>query len=219
MKKHYELLSSKLELNGIPYKCNDNIPISEEDVDRLLPEVEENVKELMKSLLIDLDNCHNSNDTPRRIAKMLLRETMAGRYEGKPAITSFPNAMKLDEMYIVGPIEVKSLCAHHWQNIKGWCWIGVYPGKEVIGLSKFNRVVDWISRRPQIQEEMTIQIADEIEKITKAEGIAVVMKAEHACVTMRGVNAPCSNMTTSVMRGKFRHDPNLKSEFLTLIED
>jgi GTP cyclohydrolase I len=148
---------------------------------------------------------------------MFLREVFGGRYTPKPNITAFPNANNYDELYITGPITVRSTCAHHLQNITGHCWIGVFPGKEVIGLSKFNRLVDWIASRPQIQEEMTVQIADAIEEETKAAGVAVIMKAEHHCMTHRGVREHESDMTTSVMRGKFRKDPSLKQELLQLV--
>ena len=99
---------------------------------------------------------------------MFITEIFSGRYETLPRITSFPNITDYDQLYTTGPIAVRSTCAHHMQPIVGKCYIGVFPGKHVIGLSKFNRIVRWIVQRPQIQEEMTMQIADKLEKITKA---------------------------------------------------
>jgi GTP cyclohydrolase I len=99
----------------------------------------------------------------------------------------------------------------------GRAYIGVYPGKNVIGLSKFNRIADWIASRPQIQEEMTVQIADAIEKETEAEGVAVLVQAEHHCMTHRGVKEHESDMTTAIMRGKFQTDKSLKKEFYDII--
>ncbi len=199
--------------------ANDNISdvIYPEDMDVMQAEAEEKIRELMQILSIDVDNCHNSHGTPRRIAKMLIHETMRGRYYPRPEITTFPNLEKYDQMYTVGPIPVVSLCAHHWQNFIGECYIGVFPGDQFVGLSKFNRIVDWHARRPQIQEELTKRIADEIQQLTKAEGLGVIIRATHQCVTCRGVNAPHSNMVTSDMRGKF-HDAVFKNEFFSLIK-
>lgn len=148
---------------------------------------------------------------------MFIREIFAGRYIKSPSITSFPNAQDYDQLYIVGPIDVRSTCAHHFQQISGKAWVGVFPGTNVIGLSKFNRIVDHIASRPQIQEEMTVQIADEIERITEAKGIAVVVKAEHSCMTHRGVKAHESDMVTSVMRGELRTEIKLREEFFSLL--
>lgn len=201
------------------FNCNENISefISEKEISLLVDEVAEKVEDVLKSLVIDIDNDHNTKDSARRIAKMYVQEIFSGRYLQKPNVTTFPNHLDYDNLYIVGPITVRSTCAHHFQGIKGNCYIGIYPGKNVIGLSKFNRIVEWISSRPQIQEEMTVQIADEVERETEADGVAVIVRAEHMCMTMRGVKEHASDMTTSVMRGKFREDPNLKSEFLNLI--
>jgi len=120
---------------------------------------------------------------------------------------------------VTGPITIRSTCAHHFQNIVGKAYIGVFPGKNVIGLSKFNRIADWIASRPQIQEEMTMQIADAIEKETEADGVAVLVQAEHHCMTHRGVKEHESDMTTSVMRGDFRKVPSLKQEFFNIVSN
>jgi GTP cyclohydrolase I len=150
------------------------------------------VTAVLQSLVIDTVNDHNTRETGARVARMYLNELFAGRYAGSPDLTAFPNVNSYDELYLVGPITIRSTCAHHLQNIRGNCWIGIYPGKNVLGLSKFYRLAEWIAARPQIQEEMTIQIADLLEAETSPDGIAVVVKAEHMCVTHRGVREHAS---------------------------
>jgi len=203
------------------FRCNDNISDhihSDDELQLLQKEVEGKFEEVLKALVIDTDHDHNTNETAKRVAKMFIREIFSGRYVASPTITSFPNAQSYDQLYIVGPIDVRSTCAHHFQNIVGNAWVGVFPGKNVIGLSKFNRIVDHIASRPQIQEEMTVQIANEIERITDAEGIAVVVKAEHMCMTARGVKAHESDMLTSVVRGSLREQEKLRQEFFSLLQ-
>ena len=203
-------------------RCNDNISdiVTEKGIAKIERKVEKRFQKVLDALLIDTENDHNTQETAKRVAKMLVREVFAGRYEPKPRVTSFPNANQYDQLYISGPIKIRATCAHHFQPIVGNAWVGIYPGKNVIGLSKFNRLVDWIASRPQIQEEMTVQVADIIEKETKAEGVAVVIKAEHMCLTHRGVKEHESDMTTSVMRGIFQDENarHLKSEFLQLLK-
>ena len=148
---------------------------------------------------------------------MYCQEIFSGRYTDLPDITDFPNASNYDGLYISGPIAIRSVCAHHFQNIAGNCWIGVFPGERVIGLSKFNRIVEHICARPQIQEELTMQIADEIEKATGAEGIAVVIKAEHHCMLARGVKAHENDMTTVIVRGCLRDNDKRKDEFFRML--
>jgi len=207
-----------LDKNG-KFFCNDNISeyLESGDIDELSKEVEAAFEQVLRSLVIDTDNDHNTQDTAKRVAKMFLKEVFSGRYQAAPKITAFPNASNYDQLYVTGPITIRSTCAHHFQNIVGRAYIGVFPGTDVIGLSKFNRIVDWIGSRPQIQEEMSEQIADEIVKATNAEGVAVLIQAEHHCMTHRGVKEHESDMTTSVMRGKFREDPALKEEFFHIV--
>ena len=201
-------------------RCNDNISnlVTEKDITKIEQNVKKQFQKVLDALLIDTVHDHNTNETAKRVAKMLVREVFAGRYEPKPRITSFPNANQYDQLYLTGPIKIRSTCAHHFQPIVGNAWVGVFPGKEVIGLSKFNRLVDWIASRPQIQEEMTVQIADLIEEETKAEGIAVVIKAEHMCLTHRGVKEHESDMTTSIVRGSLREIESQKREFFNLLK-
>jgi GTP cyclohydrolase I len=212
-------ITQRLQKAGQRYFSNDNISkfVSEGEVELLINEVAGNMEAVLRSLVIDVDNDHNTQETAQRVAKMFVTEIFSGRFCPPPKITTFPNSQTYDELYVTGPITVRSTCAHHFQPIKGRCYIGVFPGTNVIGLSKFNRIVDWISSRPTIQEELTVQIADEIERVTEAQGVAVLLQAEHGCMTNRGVREHSSDMTTSVMRGVLRDHPHIKQEFFNII--
>ena len=203
---------------GKSFVSNANISefIQTGEIDQLQDELTVKFEAVLQTLIIDTENDHNTNDTARRVAKMFLKETFGGRFVPAPKITSFPN-IGYENVYTAGPISIRSTCAHHFQNIVGRCWVGIFPEDKVIGLSKFNRLVHWIAERPQIQEEMTTQIADELEKFAETANVAVVLKAEHHCMTHRGVREHESDMTTAIMRGKFRNDAALKDEFYKLL--
>jgi len=203
------------------FHANDNIAefIQPGELELLLDEVEGKMKGVLDSLVIDTENDHNTNDTARRVAKMYLNEVFAGRYKAAPPITEFPNAEHLNELMIVGPITVRSACSHHFCPIIGKLWVGVLPNEHtnVIGLSKYARLAEWIMSRPQIQEEAVVQLADLIQEKTQPDGLALVVEAEHFCMAWRGVKELDSRMINSVMRGVFLKDPNLRREFLSLI--
>lgn len=213
-----EKIRARLIEAGQQFHCNDNISkfLSESEKAALVDEVTVKMEAVLQSLVIDTAHDHNTHGTARRVAKMYINETYGGRYRAAPAITSFPN-VGYQDLYTAGPISIRSTCAHHFQNIVGRCWVGIFPEDKVIGLSKFNRLVHWISERPQIQEEMTTQIADELVRYAETENVAVVLKAEHHCMTHRGVREHESDMTTAIMRGKFRDEPHLKDEFYKLM--
>ena len=151
---------------------------------------------------------------------MYVNELLRGRFSQPPKPTVFPNRKQVDELIISKGIEVMSICSHHWEPISGWAAVGYIPGDYVIGLSKLSRIVDWFSRRGQIQEELGEQIADYIEDILKPKALGVVIKARHYCMIARGVKGSedKSLMVTSVMRGELLEDFNLRNEFLKLIE-
>jgi GTP cyclohydrolase I len=203
------------------FHSNDNIAefIQPGELDALLDEVEFKMKGVLESLVIDTDNDHNTSDTARRVAKMYLNEVFKGRYVKAPSITEFPNAEHLNELMIVGPITVRSACSHHFCPVIGKIWIGVLPNERtnVIGLSKYARLAEWVMGRPQIQEEAVVQLADLIQEKTQPDGLAIVMEASHFCMSWRGVKDMDSKMMNSVMRGAFLKDPNLRREFLSLI--
>jgi GTP cyclohydrolase I len=203
------------------YHANDNIAehIRDGELDELQREVEGHMKEVLRSLVIDTDSDHNTNDTARRVAKMFLREVFKGRYVAMPSVTEFPNFSRLNELMIVGPVKVRSACSHHLCPILGRVWIGVLPNEfsNLIGLSKYARICDWIMSRPQIQEEAVTMLANELQERVKPDGLAIVMEADHFCMHWRGVKDDESMMTNSVMRGSFLKDANLRREFLSLI--
>jgi GTP cyclohydrolase IA len=184
-----------------------------------LDEVEGKMKGVLDSMVIDTEHDHNTNNTARRVAKMYLNEVFKGRYLPAPAITEFPNVGHLNELMIVGPIAVRSACSHHFCPVIGKVWIGVLPNEHtnVIGLSKYARLAEWVMGRPQIQEEAVVQLADLIQHKTQPDGLAIVMEATHFCMSWRGVKDMDSKMINSVMRGTFLKDMNLRREFLSLI--
>ena len=150
---------------------------------------------------------------------MYLNEVFQGRYRPAPPVTEFPNVTSLSELMIVGPITVRSACSHHFCPIMGRLWIGLMPNQHsnLIGLSKYARLAEWILARPQIQEEAITQLAELLMDMVKPDGLAVVMEADHFCMHWRGVKDTGSKMTNSVMRGSFLKDPALRREFLSLI--
>ena len=203
------------------FNANDNIAefIEPGELERLLDEVEGKMKGVLSSMVIDTEHDHNTDQTARRVAKMYLTEVFRGRYVHAPAITEFPNAEHLNELMIVGPITVRSACSHHLCPVIGQIWIGVLPNEHtnVIGLSKYARLAEWVMGRPQIQEEAVVQLADLIQEKTQPDGLAIVMEASHFCMGWRGVKDMDSKMINSVMRGSFLKDPNLRREFLSLL--
>jgi GTP cyclohydrolase I len=203
------------------FHANDNIAefIEPGELEAMLQEVEDKMKAVLESLVIDTANDHNTTDTAKRLAKMYVKEVFNGRYVKSPEITEFPNAERLNELMIVGPITVRSACSHHFCPVIGKIWIGVLPNKNtnVIGLSKYARLAEWVMGRPQIQEEAVVQLADLIQHKTRPDGLALVMEATHFCMAWRGVKDMDSRMINSVMRGAFLKDPILRREFLALI--
>lgn len=203
------------------FHANDNIAdfIEPGELAALLDEVESKMQGVLDSLVIDTVNDHNTESTARRVAKMYLNEVFKGRYLPAPRITEFPNAEHLNELMIVGPITVRSACSHHFVPVIGRLWIGVMPNQStnVIGLSKYARLAEWVMSRPQIQEEAVVQLADLIMKKTRPDGLALVMEANHYCMSWRGVRDMDSKMLNSVMRGVFLKDAVLRQEFLSLI--
>lgn len=213
-------LTNNLNEQGVDFYANDSIAqyLTPEQIDEIESNTKYACESLLRALMIDTANDHNCRHTAERMAKMMVRETLRGRYFKKPVITEFPNAKGLDEVYSVGPITVRSLCSHHFQPIVGKAWVGVLPRDRLIGLSKFSRIIEWFASRPQIQEEMVIQIANEFEQLIRPLGLAVVIEASHGCMICRGVKeSPDCKMVTSVMRGVFREKPEARAEFLSFV--
>ncbi|WP_162801371.1 GTP cyclohydrolase I [Azospirillum brasilense] len=176
------------------------------------------VEELLDVLRIDHRNDHNTRDTPRRVAKMLVRELLKGRFTAPPELTEFRNAEEFDHLIVTGPIAVRSTCAHHLMPIYGTAFIGILPAKggNILGLSKYDRIVDHFAARFQIQEELVKQIANFIVEATRPRGLAVRISAVHMCKTHRGVRAGHdSRMVNSSFHGELLESRVLREEFLT----
>ena len=203
------------------FHANDNIAefVREGELDELKAEVQAKLQEVLRALVIDTESDHNTNETAKRVAKMYVEEVFRGRYRPMPSVTEFPNAERLNELLIVGPITVRSACSHHLCPIVGRVWIGLLPNEHsnLIGLSKYARICDWIMSRPQIQEEAVTMLANELQERVKPDGLGIVMEADHFCMHWRGVKDNQSAMVNSVMRGAFLKDANLRREFLSLL--
>lgn len=204
------------------FHANDNIAefLEPGELEALVAEVEAKFKGVLESLVIDTAGDHNTEDTAHRVAKMYLTEVFRGRYTPAPRVTEFPNAERLNELMIVGPITVRSACSHHLCPIIGRVWIGIMPNEHsnLIGLSKYVRLTEWIMSRPQIQEEAVVMLANELQERVQPDGLAIVMDADHFCMHWRGVKDMDSTMTNSVMRGSFLKDATLRAEFLALMK-
>jgi GTP cyclohydrolase IA len=214
-------IRERLREAGRRFFANDNIAefIAPGEMDELLEEVTSKMQSVLDGLVIDLENDHNTRDTARRVAKMYLLEVFGGRYRSAPPVTEFPNVTSLNELMIVGPLTVRSACSHHLCPIMGRMWIGVMPNQHsnLIGISKYARLADWIMNRPQIQEEAISDMAELLMTKVKPDGLAVVMEADHFCMRWRGVKENSARMTNSVMRGSFLKNEALRREFLTFI--
>ena len=214
-------IRARIQHAKLRFHANDNISafVAPGELDALLDEVAGKMKGVLESLVIDTVSDHNTQDTARRVAKMYLTEVFRGRYVPAPAVTEFPNAERLNELMIVGPITVRSACSHHFCPIMGRLWIGVMPNEHsnLIGLSKYSRLAEWIMSRPQIQEEAITQMGELLMNKVSPDGLAVVMEADHFCMHWRGVRDAETKMVNSVMRGSFLKDSALRREFLSLI--
>ena len=217
-----ERVRTRIKTAGRRFHANDNISefIREGEATELQAEVEAKMREVLKSLVIDTESDHNTQDTAKRVAKMFLNEDFRGGYTAQPSVNEFPNVEHLNELMIVGPITIRSACSHHLCPIMGRVWIGVMPNQHsnLIGLSKYARLADWVMSRPQIQEEAVSQLANLLQEKIQPDGLAVVMEADHFCMQWRGVKDVDSKMINSVMRGSFLKDANLRREFLALID-
>jgi GTP cyclohydrolase I len=205
------------------FHANDNIAefIEPGELALLLDEVQAKMAGVLESLVIDTESDHNTQDTARRVARMYLNEVFKGRYVPQPPVTEFPNVEHLNELMIVGPITVRSACSHHMCPIIGKLWIGVMPNEHsnLIGLSKYARLAEWVMSRPQIQEEAVTQVAELLQSKMQPDGLAVVMEANHFCMQWRGVRDMDSKMINSVMKGSFLKNADLRREFLSLVNN
>lgn len=212
-------IRDRIEKAGVDYHASDNIAdfIEEGELDRLVDELTQKFDGVLETLIID-PNDPNSRDTGRRMAKMYIHEQLFGRYYPKPKVTAFPNegARSHNGMLVV-PADIKSMCSHHHKDVKGICYIGIIPGDKVIGLSKYARIAWHCARRGTLQEELTNDIAREIAEASGTEDVIVWIKAEHGCMSCRGILTDNSATVTMVTKGAFDHNQELKRDFLTHI--
>lgn len=219
--KTYEKIKSQMDSAGVRAWSNDNIApfLREGDKETLINEAEEAFEKVMDALLIDWKTDPNAMETPHRLAKMYYNELFSGRYDAPPKVSAFPN--EGDAAYkgmIFVRADIKSMCAHHHQPVTGVAYIAVIPNEKMIGLSKYTRIAQWCARRGTLQEELTKDIADEIQKHTGAESVGVMMGARHGCCENRGIGASMSLTQTAEMRGAFREDPRLREEFYANVQ-
>lgn len=205
------------------FYANDSIAdfIEPGELAALQLEVQSKLQQVLETLVIDTRRDHNTQGTAGRVARMFITEVFRGRYSPMPSVTEFPNVEGLNELMIVGPVTVRSACSHHLCPIIGKLWVGVMPNEHsaLIGLSKYTRLVEWVMARPQIQEEAVIQLADLLQEKMRPDGLAIVLRADHYCMQWRGVKDMNSKMVNSVMRGSFLKNPDLRREFLSLLND
>lgn len=222
MAKLYQEIIKEMQKDGHRFWAGDNVSDYITDVDReqLIEDAAGAFETVLDSLLIDRHNDPNSKGTAKRLAKMYYNEIMGGRYEERPPVTAFPNDNDADRYtgMIVTRAEIKSMCSHHHQPVKGVAYIGLIPGVKVIGLSKYARIAQWCARRGTLQEELCRQIAEEIQSATGAEDVAVYIQATHGCMENRGVEAHSSLTQTAVLRGQFYND-SIKKEFYDNIRE
>lgn len=179
--------------------------------------IEERFSDIMEILGLDLDD-DSLCDTPKRVAKMYVNELFWGLDPGNfPKCTVIENKMGYDEMVLERNIQVMSNCEHHFLPIEGKAHVAYIPKNKVLGLSKMNRIVEYFSRRPQVQERLAEQIYWALVYILQTEDVAVVLEGEHFCVKMRGISDPDSDTVTSKLGGAFRNEPELRAELMSLI--
>ena len=215
---HKKIINELRDKNLRHFAC-DNIPITKERLKDVQDELEKKFEDVLDCLLIDWRRDPNSQGTPKRLAKMYLNEIFVGRYAKAPVVTAFPN--EGENAYtgmLVVKTEVRSLCAHHHQPVKGICYIGIIPNGKVIGLSKYSRLVDWVSRRGHLQEELTNMIAKEIMKATGSEDVGVYMLLSHGCCENRGIKTHDSRTQTTVLNGRFLTNTETKMEYFDNIK-
>jgi len=178
--------------------------------------IEKNFKEIMHILGLDLSD-ESLKDTPKRVAKMYVKEIFRGlNPDNKPQPTLFENNFKFSEMLVERDITIYSYCEHHFVPITGKAHIAYFPKNHVIGLSKLNRIAQYYAKRPQVQERLTMQIANDLKDTLQTDDVAVIIDADHMCVASRGVNDVNSSTVTSSYSGKFIND-EIRKEFLSHI--
>jgi len=238
------MVNSKYSGNGIARKVNGYVHRKEEDLAEELGDmhaatsadtpmrqdafersdeekmeiISQHFRQIMETLGLDLTD-DSLNGTPKRVAKMFVKEIFGGlNPTSKPSISLFDNKFGYRQMLVEKGIQVQSFCEHHFLPIYGKCHIAYIANGQVIGLSKLNRIVEHFARRPQVQERLTVQIAEELKKALNSDDVAVYIDAKHMCVEMRGIkHTQCSTVTTEYS-GRFLNE-SVRAEFLNIIKD
>jgi len=222
-------IRARIKDAGKRFFANDNISefIKEGEIDQLVEETTIKFYEVLKTILIDVDNDPNSEDTAYRLAKMYVKELLYGRYYKMPAHTVFPNediegqvgeygSEKYDGMIVIRA-ELKSICSHHWQPVTLVAYIGIIPNTYMLGLSKYIRIAQHVARRGTLQEQLCTAIAKQIMKTTESKNVAVYLEGFHGCCENRGVMATSSLTQTTYLHGAFKR-ADLKAEFMNNIQ-
>lgn len=200
-----------------------NLPekgLTEKEKQKMIKNAAKHYAKFMDVLLPGWQEDVNSTDTPTRVAKAFIQDISKGLYDAPPKITAFDNEGKYSGIVLQSNISVQSLCSHHHQNIFGIAHVAYIPNEtgKIIGLSKLNRIVEYYSRTPQVQENLTQQIHDSVKEICENnKGVAVIIKAKHLCVSHRGINQD-SDMSTAVLSGDFLNEDRVRNEFYKLVE-
>jgi GTP cyclohydrolase I len=199
-------------------KSNGNLARTKEEVDQMIENATVAYANFLNAVGFDYTADRQTEDTPRRVAKSWLKDLIVGSISDEPNITTFPNDEGYDGLVIQSGIPIVSMCAHHNLAFTGFATVAYVPGENVIGLSKLNRIVEWFSRRPQMQESLTQQIHDYIADKMQCDNVAVSIACKHTCCSHRGIKHP-SVMTTNKFSGLFMEKDNLiREEFLHAIE-
>ena len=210
-------IKQRVDAAGARAWANDNISdyIEEGEKQLLIEEAMRAFENVLQSLVIDTKTDPNSQDTARRMAKMYINEIMSGRYDPMPNPSAFPNYIEGGyEGMLVVRSELTSLCSHHHQTVKGVAYIGIIAGPKLLGLSKYTRIAQWCARRGTLQEELNVMIANKIQEITGTEHVGVYVQATHGCCENRGIEAHSSLTQTTVLRGAFKNEPDVRKEFI-----
>lgn len=208
------------EIHAHLLRCGVETPVTDlvsKDAKYKIDLIQQKFADIMNILGLDLTD-DSLMDTPRRVAKMYVGEIFWGLdYEAFPKCTTVDNKMKYDEMVVERNVNVQSNCEHHFVVIDGVATVGYIPKQKVLGLSKINRIVEYFSKRPQIQERLTEQVYHALQYILETDNIGVVIHAQHYCVKSRGVEDTGSSTVTSKLGGVFKTDPNVRTEFMRLV--
>jgi GTP cyclohydrolase I len=205
-----------MECVKIP-KANGNHPRTEAEKAEIIKNATAAYEKYLDALCIDWRNDPNSENTPHRVAKAFVNDLASGCYNEQPKVTAFPSD-GYDGMVFQGGIPLKSMCSHHHLAFTGVAHIAYIPGSKVIGLSKLNRIVEFYARRPQIQEGLTMQIHEAIDKVCEGNlGVAVMLSATHTCACNRGVKHDGCEMNTSKLSKDFLNDPAVRAEFYQFV--